>query len=1385
MHDDGTPGGPLRQVKVDNWGIFFLQRLQQFFNRSDHCDLTLQFSGNVKIKVHRLVLNACTEYFQVLEKKMGRNKDNCLQMPTDLSPEVVLPIINFMYTGRLEFRDTLTKKLYYTAGRLNMPVLTKLLDAQGASDMSSDPSVPTVSLTPKLSSTSSSSKNTPNVYGAAKKIIGKELPETLPGRKLPIWKKRRTPFLMSSFDDSGPESAAMAPEHAASVKEEPARPTRFEWPEDEEALKSYVPPFDSITYESAPLQPHTTKPLPAEDKKTTFEELQSQYKPIKRQASPIVESTPKKSKIMDIQSVKEYLQEQEVRKQIVSNEEDAEESLGEGGMALGDVDDDDEDDDEREAESILPESEEMEATEESQENMSSTPQQTKSILKQRYTEEVTPASKKVRFSLAANQEQTFLQGEEYTTDFGEGTSDIQASPANHAKIISEVLKKYPHLVRDNKNIRLRIMKQGSCQASETETKNKKVSYVVLKAGEGGKNRSPAKVIVKTGGRVEHISSLIPPTQTVKPISGAENITGPWLCFTCGTNENPINFESYYLYRRHLQDIHMEKIDARICEHCGHRASKRNLLLYHLYTKHNIPPPRNCQFPKCDQCDYVALSESLLIKHRNNHSNAKDFVCKVCNASFKSNGALQGHMQTNLHSDPDKKKYSCPYCQKPFVRNINLKAHIRSAHKDVDRKLEEEYQQEDEIVNAAEEAAAGNVVDPKRKRRRDILLLRGKDSSHSDGHSLLANNAPPPSLEPSSEAEALSNVASGIAASLGLADQLTEVHEHQTVVQTMPGADGTVQTFIISAVPGQGEYIVPEMLANAAGGEQYQIATTSSLGELVHYDASHLGSVVSSLAGVGGQQTIVITTAPSGGQEHLKLISADGSTLDQVTLLTGQNLLVTNPDGTTSTASATEGYQAILQPNGVLTLQPVGTHVIQGEVHDGETISEEALVHQGYVTQGGSILTLASSENVKDMEQAIALLPTQVDTKPYTIITTGEHHVDTEAEQLNQQQVSMEAEMMQEQEIEQGEQLSSEMLEPMEEKHETNQMPIKSRIIGKPVPIQTEDMRSEIVSNSVIQSEMQHEALEDQSAMMNNDGQVEMQDVGAATHEGEQLEVPIIQTEEEMTIGEEEMTIGEEVNPGQLLETEEQVEMHEGADMVMAAAAAAAAEEAKPVVQDFSPLETMPQAEEMPMELPSESEQMMETEEIQASEMQSEEIAMEPEEESCTTEVIQSEEQMGLLIVEEGQGVEEEEEVQDHVLLQEEDVGKSEEYQTSEAVGDDNLVMHEEVPLQESDEYVEQSADDVTEEGMGEEQGQLLMDEDCKRVEEIESQQNILLDSEEQQVVEENEIITSQEQGTLMTESDGHIEQAEVTEEEGGQVVNVAAVAQSEPATDMA
>lgn len=120
--------GEIKSVKVDNWGVFFLQKLQNFFNKTDYCDLTLQFRDNSQLKVHRLVLSACTDYFNVLEQTCEM-VDDAIIMPNELQADVVVPIVNFMYTGTLEFELKMYNRLLRTARDMNMTVLLKLLEA--------------------------------------------------------------------------------------------------------------------------------------------------------------------------------------------------------------------------------------------------------------------------------------------------------------------------------------------------------------------------------------------------------------------------------------------------------------------------------------------------------------------------------------------------------------------------------------------------------------------------------------------------------------------------------------------------------------------------------------------------------------------------------------------------------------------------------------------------------------------------------------------------------------------------------------------------------------------------------------------------------------------------------------------------------------------------------------------------------------------------------------------------------------------------------------------------------------------------------------------------------------------------------------------------------
>lgn len=108
---DSTRLGPTleprryKPIKVDNWGIFLLSRLQTYFQKKEYTDLTLRFpEKNAQIKVHKLVINACTDYF-VKQEENGLMTDGVYDMPSCFLPELVAPIIRFMYTGRLDLKS--------------------------------------------------------------------------------------------------------------------------------------------------------------------------------------------------------------------------------------------------------------------------------------------------------------------------------------------------------------------------------------------------------------------------------------------------------------------------------------------------------------------------------------------------------------------------------------------------------------------------------------------------------------------------------------------------------------------------------------------------------------------------------------------------------------------------------------------------------------------------------------------------------------------------------------------------------------------------------------------------------------------------------------------------------------------------------------------------------------------------------------------------------------------------------------------------------------------------------------------------------------------------------------------------------------------------------
>ncbi|KAJ8679606.1 hypothetical protein QAD02_015393 [Eretmocerus hayati] len=487
-HSDSVTNGELKQVKVDNWGTFFLQRLLQLYCKEELLDLSLRFpTSNNMLKVHKLVVTTCTDYFhQLYQEQNGdaASPSDVIEMPSDMPFECVKSIIRFMYTGQLDFWTAELNSLYATALKLKMSVLTKLLDAQMDS---SNPSPPKRCVyTPASALKQTTIKTEPSGNVSDRKVLA-------PKKKT---ESHSATIIMEHVMDS--------PVHyprQRTTMDVTEGPSRFDLPEVEELTLGVFSSFDDITYNTQPI-------VQAFEKNTTLS------------ADNTLDDTTFKSE--DLPPV--------VKEQKASSSDD-------------DWEDPDTD-----------------------------------------------------FLGSKN-------GSDSRRNFGGSNQQFSPNTAsgesgdNHEKIIREVLKKYPHLVEQKKNIRLKIMQKDAKSECAAPGKTK-VSYVVMKPDSLLPNNTD-----KSGSR------------STKDGQVDNSETGPWKCYKCDLEEH---YTSYQMYRRHMQDVHDEKFDPRVCEHCGFKASKRNILMYHLYTKHNVPPPKNMSFPKCKLCPYVALSESLMVRHQLNH-----------------------------------------------------------------------------------------------------------------------------------------------------------------------------------------------------------------------------------------------------------------------------------------------------------------------------------------------------------------------------------------------------------------------------------------------------------------------------------------------------------------------------------------------------------------------------------------------------------------------------------------------------------------------------------------------------------------------------------------------------------------------------------------------
>ncbi|XP_039758392.1 centrosome-associated zinc finger protein CP190 [Pararge aegeria] len=610
-----------RQVKVDNWGIYFLQRLKHFFNRTDYCDLTLQFQDNAQLKVHRLVLSACTEYFELLERTCEMYED-CLVMPDDLQADVVVPIINFMYTGQLEFKQDLLEKLYQTSLIMNLPILTKLLDAHRP-QQKQPPAKPAFSSAsyygkryskPGKPVAAPSSSNKRSYHSA---FESNELQTDLHKVKKPATDMFSKAECIVKNGTTPSNQFPVFSDKNKRLSKEP-RPTRYELPEELDEEHLFDNSFTSLSYGSKPLMihPETSTKQYGTKRLNLFEEGTSSSRFMRASASDIVEC-----------------------RKIASQENIF--------LDPGDSMQDDS------------------SFQSTSHNIKGDAKDTSEIFDQILE------SKSSKITI-------------------ETKNTAQAHNLDHAKIISEVLKKYPHLVKNNKNIKLKILNTTKAKKSISSNEDKAKSRYDTPNEEKAKTRYEPPDFT-------YESDVINSKEAAKLIAlGADNVAGPWICLICGTPGKALHFTSYFNFRKHLVEIHNEKPIPSMCEYCGVKSQKRNYIVHHKLTKHGVAPPAAYSFPKCNSCDYIALTEALLVKHKTSHASENNHKFHIPSVQM----SLAKKTNKKYFSPTERKSnLQCVYCMRQFLREHNLYAHLKINHKDAaknDGFIEDsEEEQEDE------------------------------------------------------------------------------------------------------------------------------------------------------------------------------------------------------------------------------------------------------------------------------------------------------------------------------------------------------------------------------------------------------------------------------------------------------------------------------------------------------------------------------------------------------------------------------------------------------------------------------------------------------------------------------------------------------------------
>lgn len=601
--------------------------------------------------------------------------EDILIMPHDLQADVIVPIVNFMYTGTLEFHYNMYEKLLKTSREMNMTVLSKLLEAHRQTSAAVVKQTQPVLL----------NKNAAGVRSQPKVFYQKPA-----AQKAVFYKQGQTIIKhVSQTKPNIPEPIQIVTRFQPDKNN--SRPSRFIVPD--EIVPDSEGTFESISYESKPLL--TASQMKREEENSPFESLRRGYTNNKRVASTSSSQSPPTKK-PNLDDIKAEAEAQRQRNELSGDGEEIDDNASDPDYDADQYFEEENDDSEDESNKNF-------------RNSSGT------VVKQT-TKQIT-------------------------------VNDCSGGNIDHAKILGEVLKKYPNLVKNPKNIKLKIMQKPSHPNSQQTTAIVRVVKQDVSPASKSLATTPPSQMKKIDAKTMH--------ELIR--MGAENMKGPWLCLECGSGGRPISIPTYKKFRAHLVNIHKQKIDARICEHCGLKPARRIELIQHQLIAHNINPPADVPLFRCTtkNCVFVSQKEELLMKHKR-----------------------------EVHKEFQQK---CKYCAKVFGKEFLLHAHMRAVHRHMPKTDGTEEYSEDEEYEPAGGSKDDQYLEVGVKKSNKIEILSDIEIPASESIKFEVDGSIV--SQPSSEAEALTSVASGIATSLALVDNATIDDDQFNIEQQLAQVHG--------------------------------------------------------------------------------------------------------------------------------------------------------------------------------------------------------------------------------------------------------------------------------------------------------------------------------------------------------------------------------------------------------------------------------------------------------------------------------------------------------------------------------------------------------------------------------------------------------------------